>query len=401
MKGKYYVELYDGDRRRSLCLRTDNYELACQRYAAGLKELRKKIRAEHEAAKPQERLAWLPEEVEAIKTQYEGTGFDPQEIAALVMGLRGRSGSAYDEETGELKDKRAERLAEQIAGIEVLTWKDLVANAERVKQRKTGDGYSPSWHRNIKTTLQFVDFEPQGLTPARIHQWMEERERAGWSGVTLKNRLSALQGLVERAITSGYKRELAPNVFKQIDFSISKELESKNNYYCPTLDDYRKLFHEVLPKQPERVAVGIELMAWTGCRISGVRHLASTERMGWLDIPNNPGTKGGGSCPVPPLLWNRGRGLKISVRALNKVLKDVHPELCNHGLRSGFKMLARMAGIDSQLSESLLMHKLQGLEATYGGDDFPDEAKEAGAKQIWAELEKVLMKKESQESRDL
>ena len=152
MKGKYYVELYDGSRRRSLCLRTDNYELACQRYAAGLKELRKKIRAEHEAAKPQERLAWLPEEVEAIKTQYEGTGFDPQEIATLVMGIRGKPGSEYDEETGELKDKRAERLAMQIAGIEVLSWKDLVANAERVRRRKTGDGYSPSWHRNIKTT---------------------------------------------------------------------------------------------------------------------------------------------------------------------------------------------------------------------------------------------------------
>ena len=304
----------------------------------------------------------------------------------------------WDSKTNELKDKRAERLAEQIAGIEVLTWKDLVANAERVRQRKTGDGYSPSWHRNITTLLQYVDFEPQGLTPARIHQWMEERERAGWSGVTLKNRLSALQGLVERAITSGYKRELAPNVFKQIDFSISKELEAKNNYYCPSLNDYRKLFHEVLPKQPERVAVGIELMAWTGCRISGVRYLSSTERMGWLDIPNTPGTKGGGSCPVPPLLWNRGRDLKISIRALNKVLKEVHPELCNHGLRSGFKMLARMAGTDSQLSESLLMHKLQGLEATYGGDDFPGEAKEAGAKRIWAELEKVLMKRDSQKN---
>ena len=71
MKGKYYCELYDGNRRRSLCLRTDSYELACQRYAAGLKELRKKIRAEHEAAKPQERLAWLPEEVEAIKARYK------------------------------------------------------------------------------------------------------------------------------------------------------------------------------------------------------------------------------------------------------------------------------------------------------------------------------------------
>ena len=187
MKGKYYVELYDGDRRRSLCLRTDSYELACQRYAAGLKELRKKIRAEHEAAKPQERLAWLPEDIEAIRNQYEGTDFDPQEIATLVLGLLGKPGSDYDLETGELKDKRAERLAEQIAGIEVVTWNDLVANAERVRRRKTGDGYSPSWHRNITTTLKYVDFEPEGLTPARIHQWMTERERDGWSGVTLKN----------------------------------------------------------------------------------------------------------------------------------------------------------------------------------------------------------------------
>ena len=396
MKGKYYCELYDGSRRRSLCLRTDNYELACQRYAAGLKELRKKIRSEHEAAKPRVKLAWLPEEVEAIKDAWKGSPLDAQEIAEQITGQR-----ATNPETGKFLHEPTERLAEQLAGIERITWQDLIDNAERVKTRKTGKGYSPSWHRNLKTLLQFVDFEPQGLTAERIHSWIEERERAGWSGVTLKNRLSALQGLIDRAITSGYKRELAPNVFKQIDFSISKELEAKNKYYCPTLHDYRKLFHEVLPKQPERVAVGIELMAWTGCRISGVRYLSSTERMGWLDIPNTNGTKGGGSCPVPPLLWNRGRDLKISIRALNKVLKEVHPELCNHGLRSGFKMLARMAGTDSQLSESLLMHKLQGLEATYGGDDFPDEAKEAGAKRIWAELEKVLMKKERQESGQL
>ena len=87
MKGKYYCELYDGNRRRSLCLRTDNYELACQRYAAGLKELRKKIRAEHEAAKPQKQLAWLPEEVEAIKDLYIDAPFDAQEIALDVLRL--------------------------------------------------------------------------------------------------------------------------------------------------------------------------------------------------------------------------------------------------------------------------------------------------------------------------
>ena len=52
MKGKFYVEVYDGDRRRSLCLRTDSYELACQRYPAGLKELCKRIRREDEATKP-------------------------------------------------------------------------------------------------------------------------------------------------------------------------------------------------------------------------------------------------------------------------------------------------------------------------------------------------------------
>ena len=34
------------------------------------------------------------------------------------------------------------------------------------------------------------------------------------------------------------------------------------------------------------------------------------------------------------------------------------------------------------------MHKLQGLEATYGGNDYPDEAKEAG--QEGNELEKIL-----------
>ena len=62
MKGKYYVEAYDGPRRRSLCLRTDSYELACQRYKDGLRELLNRIRKEHEAAKPKEQPKWLASE---------------------------------------------------------------------------------------------------------------------------------------------------------------------------------------------------------------------------------------------------------------------------------------------------------------------------------------------------
>ena len=84
--------------------------------------------------------------------------------------------------------------------------------------------------------------------------------------------------------------------------------------------------------------------------------------------------------------------MKISVQSLNKVLKQVHPALCNHGLRSGFKMLTRLAGIDSQVGESLMMHKLQDLERVYGGPRFPDDALKAGAERTWKELEKILDK---------
>jgi len=384
MKGSWHVGCYDGSQRRSLSLRTDNYELACQRYAAGLKKLLQRIRDQQ--AKPQEKLSWLPEEVDQMKQEMAAAEMGPQEYAARITGK-----GEQNLETGELIHRPTERLAEQLAGIEEVTWEMLRVNAEKIRKRKTGKPYTPGWHRNLTTMLKTVDFKPQGLTPERIARWLDEQEARGMDSMTLKNRASALQGLIERAITSGYKRELAPNPFKQVDFGISKVKEEQRNYYCPTAADYRKLFTEVLPQQPERIAVGIELMCWTGVRVSGLPYHSSSEEMGWLDVPDVPGTKGGGRVPVPPVLWNRGRDLKISVRALNKVLKHVHPELCNHGLRSGFKMLSRMAGIDSQLGEALLMHKLQGLEAVYGGNAFPDDALKIGAKRVWTELEKVLV----------
>ena len=96
---------------------------------------------------------------------------------------------------------------------------------------------------------------------------------------------------------------MAPNPFKQLDFSVSKVKESTRNYYCPTEEDYRKLFTEVLPEQPERIAVGIELMCWTGCRVRGLPYHSSSDEMGWLDVPDVQGTNGGGRVPVPPPLW--------------------------------------------------------------------------------------------------
>ena len=114
MKGKFYVEVYDGDRRRSLCLRTDSYELECQRYPAGLKELCKRIRREHEATKSSKGLDWLPDEVEHIRNNHP-EDLTAQEIAELVTGKR-----AQDPVSGAFLDERTERLAEQLAGIKRL-----------------------------------------------------------------------------------------------------------------------------------------------------------------------------------------------------------------------------------------------------------------------------------------
>ncbi len=383
MKGSYHVGCYDGSQRRSLSLRTDNYELACQRYSDGLKRLLQRLRDQQ--AKPQEKLSWLPEEVDQLRQEMIASEMGPQEFAARITGK-----GEQNLETGELIHRPTERLAEQLAGIEEVTWEMLKVNAEKIRIRKMGKPYSPAWHRNLTTILKNVDFKPQGLTAERIARWLDEQEARGMDSVTLKNRASALQGLIERAITSGYKRELAPNPFKQVDFEVSKAKQEQRNYYCPTEEDYRKLFQEVLPQQPEKIAVGIELMCWTGVRVSGLRYHSSSRR-GWLDVPDVHGTKGGGKCPVPLELWDRAKDLKLSIQPMNKVLKQVHPKLSNHGLRSGFKMLSRKAGIDSQLGEALLMHKLQGLESVYGGDGFPEEALETGAKRVWAELEKVLI----------
>ena len=206
------------------------------------------------------------------------------------------------------------------------------------------------------------------------------------SAVTMKNRASALQGLIEKAIKYGYQPQLAPNPFKQVAFTVSKEVEKKGHHYCPTIFEYRFLFNELLPEQPERIRLGIELLAFTGCRISAAPYLSSSAEPGWLDVPDVDGTKGGGRTPVPMEIWIRGRDTKISVHALNKVLRQVNPKLTNHGLRSGFKMLARRAGVMAEVSESLLMHAQKKLEATYGGGFYPDEALKPAGEKIWAEL---------------
>ena len=152
MKGSWHVGCYEGSQRRSLSLRTDNYELACQRYAAGLKKLLQRIRDQQ--AKPQEKLSWLPEEVDQMKQEMAAAEMGPQEYAARITGK-----GEQNLETGELIHRPTERLAEQLAGIEEVTWEMLRVNAEKIRKRKTGKPYTPGWHRNLTTMLKTVDFK--------------------------------------------------------------------------------------------------------------------------------------------------------------------------------------------------------------------------------------------------
>lgn len=311
MKGKYYCELYDGTRRRSLCLHTSDPQEAAERYGRGMQELRAKIRREHDQAKEEARPAWLPNEAMDLRASYKAAleaaadaPLDPQEMAYRLTGRK-----EQDPKTGELLDRETEELAEVIAGMRELplTWEDLVSNAVTVQKRKQGKDYSKGWYRNINLTITRLDFSPLEATPQRIRQWMDAQEDQGIGSVTLKNRLSGLQGLVERAITSGFRPDLAPNPFKQVDFSVSKTLEQQGNYYCPTLEDYKKLFTEVLPKQPERIAVGIELMAWTG--VGSVAFLTSRSLwnlVGFLFLMSMEPRVGAGSQS----LWIYGHGVR-------------------------------------------------------------------------------------------
>ena len=99
-----------------------------------MKQLARKIREEHEAAKPKEKLIWLTEELDQIRAQFPPEHYGPQEMAEAVTGHR-----ETDDETGEFLHEPTKRLAEHLAGIEEVTWDMLRDNAVKIKKRKLKD----------------------------------------------------------------------------------------------------------------------------------------------------------------------------------------------------------------------------------------------------------------------
>jgi hypothetical protein len=388
----YQVQVYDGNKRKSLSLETTDHHTACLRYEAGHKALLKRIRDEHQRASEQAEGRWSPGRIATLQKQYkEQPELDYQDFAADVLGVSNQ----LDPATGELKDKKAEELAEMLAGQKqaTVTWQELAANADKIRKRKTGKSYSAGWWKNFRFCIEQVTFSPTEATVPTINAWVDAKEEQGWSSATIKNRCSLLQGLLKKAKTSGFNRSLI-NGFLDIDFGTSVE----NNYYCPVESDYQWMTTR-LETEPRAMQIAMKVLMYSGVRVNALTQLSEMTEPGWLDLPDEDGFKGGGRVPLPMDLWNQARTLKMPAPPqLNDLIRERYEtrgnkkdegKFSNHSWRSGFKRVSRMAKLDHVLQEALLTHALKKLEKTYGGDAFPDERLLDGAEKVWKEIDRI------------
>ena len=168
-----------------------------------------------------------------------------------------------------------------------------------------------------------------------------------------------------------------------MDFSTTKA----NNYYCPKQPDYVWAF-ERMQQEKENIQVAWRVLMYCGVRVNALAYLSSMEEPGWLNLPNEDGTKGGGRIPMPLDLWHKAKAMKVppNPQTLTKILKQTGIDrFKNHSWRSGFKQLTRDVGLDSMLGEALMCHSLGKLEETYG-DGFADDTLLEGAEKVWKQI---------------
>jgi hypothetical protein len=125
----------------------------------------------HTRASEQAEGRWSPGRIATLKQQFkEHPDTDYQDFAAEILGVS----NEQDVETGELLNRRAEELAEMIAGIRqpTVTWMELAANADKIWKRKTGKDYSAGWWKNIRSCIQLVPFPPTEATVPTINAWI-------------------------------------------------------------------------------------------------------------------------------------------------------------------------------------------------------------------------------------
>lgn len=274
-----------------------------------------------------------------------------------------------------------------------LDWRDLVKEAVRVRQRKTGEDYSEGWYVSARQAINRVPFTLQQATPEAIRDWMVSMEREGLGPRSIQLHCTTLCNLINRAQLSGLLAKLEVNPFSKVDYST--EVEPK--HIPPFLEpDYLKL-KEVLPQLSKSQRLLMLLMAYTGTRFSEYERRgaeafdleAGTVSFTEGKVKNESSAR---TVPLPAFLveelkqsdfkWN-------SRSSINKKLKLVNPTLSTHSFRHGLVRAGRDVGAAPDPIEVYVGHKLKGMKATYG-DGYGIDALREAMEPVWQQLDQWL-----------
>ena len=277
--------------------------------------------------------------------------------------------------------------------LKQLDWRDLVKEAVRVRQRKTGEDYSEGWYVSARQAINRVPFTLQQATPEAIRDWMVSMEKEGLGPRSIQLHCTTLCNLINRAQLSGLLAKLEVNPFSKVDYST--EVEPK--HIPPFLEpDYLKL-KEVLPQLSKSQRLLMLLMAYTRTRFSEYERRgaeafdleAGTVSFTEGKVKNESSAR---TVPLPAFLveelkqsdfkWN-------SRSSINKKLKLVNPKLSTHSFRHGLVRAGRDIGAQPDPIEVYVGHKLKGMKSTYG-DGYGIDALREAIEPVWQQLDQWL-----------
>lgn len=259
-------------------------------------------------------------------------------------------------------------------------WQPLVREAEAVRQRKKIDGYSDSWHRNVRIALKQVPFTLDQVDPAAIRGWMQTLQKEGASGLTIASKCSLLSGLITTCIKSGLLAGRT-NPFDLVDYAAGEA----DHIYTVVEEDYGGLV-SLIPELLDRQLIPILIQAYCGTRISEVIKRKREDfdlEEGTMQIYLAKNKSCERTIPLPTRVVELMRKFDFdgwgSTAHINKSLKQVNPELSSHSFRHGLTNLGRDLQIHPDPIEAMLGHSLGGQKSTYGDGYSPEALKTAVA----------------------
>ena len=362
--GIYFLQLTDKKgRRHTLSLDTKDATKALARSAEGLERLHRQME-QAQGGQP----VWRSDEL-----------FETFPHTDERTGLPDASRPVYE---------RAVNVVHQDQ-IRQMDWADLIREASAKFKRNNGKDYSDSWYANTRSAIKSIPHKnPLLLTPKQLNAWIKAQQEEGVAPKTIQARASSLSGLITSCIKTSFL-EGFDNPFQKVDYATTVVV----HHQTALGPDYEKWFKEVRATAPTSKRLAVDLMIYLGCRVKEVLTLAERD-VDWKKGTVTIGVKvrkeeEKRTVPVPDFLMKEllVNGFNfVSNTTINKLIKEVNPQLTSHGWRHGWKRLSRDHHLDSRLAEAFMGHSLPGMEAVYG-DGYSVQAFKEGVAPIWSYLD--------------